>query len=526
MRDRETFEARLAAAYRRYADEVDDRVDPMALARASAPRTRCLSPTDTPNEVPDDERNTQDRGRRRARPGRRDRGRAAPAIHQQRGLGPLPVGEPDPDPRPAPGRPAAGGDLCRDAVRGSRQRRLLPPPQAGCSEAIPDDDIRVTLTVPDGWSGVGDLGVGLDVDRSQHAHWAEVIFVRGAWLLHRSLSERRRPRTSRSDRPPRTSPTRSRRTRCSTSRRPSTSRSRGTPGSTSSCRSPWTSPTCDAYRPWEPGYFARWPGERWHLWILDVGGLRVIVRAMVHEGTTPEVMAQLQGIVDSIAIEPATALRCVAIAGSLAWSPASLEQDWPAPVRAEPVGDPVIVPLAGGLHRSVRGHRVARRAMDRHPERDSRLWRDASGSTSPRAPDRRSRVRTSPGSPTGWSSTRTSTASPTSGSGWTASPRNSRRGEASRCRLDVRAWRTDLRTGTTESGDVGFLGLRLPSTPVSGRDYRAHLSSRQAIPGRFYAWASVIQDGRVVATDYAPDSGWLDSTGSIPADTPAASPSQ
>ena len=26
----------------------------------------------------------------------------------------------------------------------------------------------------------------------------------------------------------------------------------------------------------------------------------------------------------------------------------------------------------------------------------------------------------------------------------------------------------------------------------------------------FYAWASVIQDGRVVATDYAPDSGWLD----------------
>ena len=25
----------------------------------------------------------------------------------------------------------------------------------------------------------------------------------------------------------------------------------------------------------------------------------------------------------------------------------------------------------------------------------------------------------------------------------------------------------------------------------------------------FYAWASVIVDGRVVATDYAPDTGWL-----------------
>ena len=25
----------------------------------------------------------------------------------------------------------------------------------------------------------------------------------------------------------------------------------------------------------------------------------------------------------------------------------------------------------------------------------------------------------------------------------------------------------------------------------------------------FYVWASVIEDGRVVATDYAPDVGWL-----------------
>ena len=32
----------------------------------------------------------------------------------------------------------------------------------------------------------------------------------------------------------------------------------------------------------------------------------------------------------------------------LAWSPASIEQDWPAPVREEPVGDPVIIPFADG----------------------------------------------------------------------------------------------------------------------------------------------------------------------------------
>jgi hypothetical protein len=30
------------------------------------------------------------------------------------------------------------------------------------------------------------------------------------------------------------------------------------------------------------------------------------------------------------------------------------------------------------------------------------------------------------------------------------------------------------------------------------------------MPERFYGWASVIQDGRVVATDYVPDVGWLE----------------
>ena len=27
---------------------------------------------------------------------------------------------------------------------------------------------------------------------------------------------------------------------------------------------------------------------------------------------------------------------------------------------------------------------------------------------------------------------------------------------------------------------------------------------------RFYVWASVIEDGQIVATDYAPDVGWID----------------
>ena len=36
------------------------------------------------------------------------------------------------------------------------------------------------------------------------------------------------------------------------------------------------------------------------------------------------------------------------------------------------------------------------------------------------------------------------------------------------------------------------------------------------MPKRFYAWASVIVDGRVVATDYAPDAGWLHPSSKAP----------
>jgi hypothetical protein len=86
---------------------------------------------------------------------------------------------------------------------------------------------------------------------------------------------------------------------------------------------------------------------------------------------------------------------------------------------------------------------------------------------------------------------------------------------------DVRAWRTDLRAGTTEFGPTGSSRAPcdcLPPYHPSGGVATAHFHPHEAIPGRFYAWASVIQDGRVLATDYAPDTGWLDrSPASVPA---------
>jgi hypothetical protein len=96
-----------------------------------------------------------------------------------------------------------------------------------------------------------------------------------------------------------------------------------------------------------------------------------------------------------------------------------------------------------------------------------------------------------------------------------------------------RAWRTNLHTGLTEfnsnawGGDEmdqvgnGHFGSSYPATEngpsflfyetgdvTGGGGFK--LGAKQDKP--FYVWASAIVDGQVVATDYAPDTGWLDPT--------------
>ena len=88
-----------------------------------------------------------------------------------------------------------------------------------------------------------------------------------------------------------------------------------------------------------------------------------------------------------------------------------------------------------------------------------------------------------------------------------------------------RVWVTDLHSGRTEAaagppygpvvGDSfypagGDFGVRI-GIFGPGRPGQLPKSDDQlATDVRFYAWASVIEDGRVAATDYAPDAGWLD----------------
>jgi hypothetical protein len=92
-----------------------------------------------------------------------------------------------------------------------------------------------------------------------------------------------------------------------------------------------------------------------------------------------------------------------------------------------------------------------------------------------------------------------------------------------------RWWRTDLHTGRTDSavgdnrlGDSGPVFWRggwecresspactEPRSRLTFGTENVGIGEVGGMPRRFYVWASVIQDGRVVATDYAPDNGWL-----------------
>ncbi len=87
-----------------------------------------------------------------------------------------------------------------------------------------------------------------------------------------------------------------------------------------------------------------------------------------------------------------------------------------------------------------------------------------------------------------------------------------------------RAWRTDLHTGRTMAaagapygavGDV-YLDTFYPGEGASNVAIFGVALRPDEPLFRFYAWASLIEDGRVVATDYAPDVGWLDAPDAIP----------
>jgi len=262
-----------------------------------------------------------------------------------------------------------------------------------------------------------------------------------------------------------------------------------------------------------------------------------------------------------------------ASAALLTWTPANLEKDWPAPVRAEPAGGPTVVPILWKVVTNTAAH-----ATDVETGRYEDPTGDTESGAFPWVDINAVSFCRNQACPIVWVPAPPDL-DPTeqwiayglvvddNGDGvadrrfGTDNVPKTTSGER-----EHREWITDLHTGRTVSlvvragsdlgGQVGdtYLNTSFPagpaqpaeqpkespcsggSTPPSPPSWMVGLGGAEfdfgrgdvagpdpngggssgAVPALFYAWASVIVDGRVVATDYAPDAGWLHPSSKAP----------
>jgi hypothetical protein len=166
------------------------------------------------------------------------------------------------------------------------------------------------FTVPDGWSGV-ESGIWLEQEENVPPAGAAMLFTRGGWLrsdpcVPTAVDEIDGApvdipvgptvddfATALADHP------------LLDATQPEHIVLAGYSGKYVDLQVPLDTSTChSSYKPWDGNIYAQGPGHRWHLWILDVDGQRVVVEAMDYAGTSEQHRAELQSIVDSVVIEP------------------------------------------------------------------------------------------------------------------------------------------------------------------------------------------------------------------------------
>jgi hypothetical protein len=208
--------------------------------------------------------------------------------------------------------------------------------------------------------------------------------------------------------------------------------------------------------------------------------------------------------------------------GPLAWTQASLKEDWPAPVRPEPAGGRSVLPMPL-THLDPSGDT----GSDAFPCIDIQGVMVDSGEV---------HLKLDSGQPVAdpaeqWIAYGIVTDDDRDGvPDWRYGIDNIP-ADAARKDPPTRGWRTNLHTGQTDAGPEhgdpvwwnggGFKGgyPRYPRGSDAGFRFGGSVETTQGSQGwgfeldmPFYAWASVIVNGRVVATDYAPDTGWLVAT--------------
>ena len=177
--------------------------------------------------------------------------------------------------------------------------------QPGCSPSPEHDAVRVTLAVPDGWEGIVGT-IWLAEKGNDGPDGAGLLVGRGAWLMSDPCTRANHVippdiavgpsvgdfATAVADHP------------LLDVTDPVDVTLAGYSGKYLELQVPADISMCEVYRPWDPGIFAQGPSHLWHLWILDVDGLRFVVQSTDYPGTSAKHRSELQAIVDSIEFEP------------------------------------------------------------------------------------------------------------------------------------------------------------------------------------------------------------------------------
>jgi hypothetical protein len=197
----------------------------------------------------------------------------------------------------------AGTYIIGPGLRGT-WAECVSPIAAGCSNTI-----GLVFTVPDGWAGVGNDSIWLAAETNAAPAGAGMLFTRGAPLYADPCLA-----GGVGDSPPPTIPVGPTAGEFASAlaahplldvTTPVDVTLAGYSGKYVDLQVPSDITKCPtSYWPWEPGLYAQGPSQRWHLWILDVGGQRLIVQSTEYAGTSAQRRAELQAIVNSVQIQP------------------------------------------------------------------------------------------------------------------------------------------------------------------------------------------------------------------------------
>ena len=183
---------------------------------------------------------------------------------------------------------------------------LCPPADVdpSCVEDPRDDSITFTFDAPASWEQFGEAGVWIDGNAPPDG--AAVFIYRGNWLY----SDPCRPDNDDADPDIAVGPTVDDLVTALVDHpsldltSPVDVTLAGYSGKYLDLQVPDDISACATYQPIEGHIYAQGPGHRWHMWVLDVGGIRVLVETNDYAGTSADRSAEEQAMIDSLEINP------------------------------------------------------------------------------------------------------------------------------------------------------------------------------------------------------------------------------